>query len=85
VRLYVTNLPADTADRDLAILFAPFGEVVAASGWRATHVGRPDERVGFVVLFGDGEAAVAALDKVAYRGRAIRVSPVEPSLRIRPQ
>jgi RNA recognition motif-containing protein len=78
VNLYVTNLPAETTDAQLAALFAPIGAVTAATTWPTGDHDGPTRWAGLVTLAGDGEAAVAALDAVAYRGRVLRVTPAVP-------
>jgi hypothetical protein len=85
VNLYVTNLPAETTDAQLAALFSPHATVTAATTWPTGDHDGPTRWVGLVTLGGDGEAAVAALDKVAYRGRSLRVTPAVPLHRDRHQ
>ena len=71
--LFVTNLPADATDADLAALFAPFGTVQVTAAWGATG------RVGLVALAAGTGAAVAALDGAEFRGRTLCVRPVLPA------
>ena len=73
MKLFVTNLPPDATDAELAAVFARFGEVVAASVWGSRDPARPADRVGYVAVAGADAAALHGSD---LRGRRLAVKAV---------
>jgi cold-inducible RNA-binding protein len=73
-KLYVCNLPFRMTDRDLAKLFAPFGNVESAQLAVDKETGRP-KGFGFVEMASpeEADAARAGLDGKQIGGRALMV------------
>jgi hypothetical protein len=62
MRLYLTNLPRDITNTELAALFSPFGEVTSATAWGIACREQTPDRVGLVSLTIESKAAHAAAD-----------------------
>jgi len=78
MNIYIANLNTNLTDSDLAILFAPYGQVqsatIAIDGFTDQsrgfgYVNMPDEK--------EAVAAIAALDKREVDGRMLTVKEVE--------
>jgi RNA recognition motif-containing protein len=79
MRLYISNFPYQTTDRELAGLFAPFG-VSDAIVLRDRETGR-SKGFGFVTIKDDqAELAVSQLHDSNFGGRQLRIAPAIPRM-----
>ena len=78
-KLYVGNLPYDTADNDLANMFQPHGTVQTAQVIMDRDTGR-SKGFGFVEMNTgeEAQAAIQALDGKDVNGRSLKVNEAKP-------
>lgn len=77
-KLYVGNLPFAASEDDVRDLFAGYGEVHSVNLITDRETGRP-RGFGFVEMADEGAvAAIAALDKQDFGGRALNVNEARP-------
>jgi RNA recognition motif-containing protein len=79
MKIYVGNLPYSTSNKDLADLFAPFGEVAEATIIMDKFSGR-SKGFGFVTMNDDEAAgkAISELNGKEIDGRQIKVNEAKP-------
>ena len=78
MKLYVGNLSYDITENDLNASFSEFGAVISAKLITDNYSGR-SKGFGFVEMeTADAEQAIAALNGVEMKGRAIVVSEARP-------
>jgi cold-inducible RNA-binding protein len=78
-KLYVGNLPYDTAETDLQSLFAQAGAVESVQVMRDRETGRA-RGFAFVEMSSDADAqkAVAQLNEQSFNGRRLMVNEARP-------
>lgn len=81
-KLHIGNIPTAATDRDLEILFRPFGLVESAGITRDPHTGL-SKGYGYVEMCNemDAESAIRRLNFSQYGGRTIGVSRARLRLR----
>ena len=80
MRLYISNFPYQTTDRELADLFAPF-TCTDAIVVRDRETGR-SKGFGFVTIEDDqAELAVSQLHGSDFGGRELKIAPATPRTR----
>jgi len=79
MKFYVTNLPEDTSDTELADLFSSFGKVTTAASWGVVCREHAPDHVGLVSLTIEPKAANAAaalMSGMAFRDHVLSVEVV---------
>jgi RNA recognition motif-containing protein len=75
--IYVGNLPFDASTDDLREAFGTYGAVTSAQIVNDRETGR-SRGFGFVEMSEGGDQAIAALNGVQYKGRALTVNEAKP-------
>ena len=78
-KVYVGNLVYDVSDKDLAEMFAPYGEVTEAIVIKDKYSGR-SKGFGFVTFANDESAtkAISEMNEKDFKGRALKVNEAKP-------
>jgi cold-inducible RNA-binding protein len=78
-RLFVGNLPYETAEQDLQDLFGQVGPVESVSVMRDTETGRP-RGFAFVEMGSDADAqrAISEIHERPFGGRSLTVNEARP-------
>ena len=78
-KVYVGNLVYEVSDKDLAEMFAPYGEVTEAIVIKDKYSGR-SKGFGFVTFANDESAtkAISEMNEKDFKGRALKVNEAKP-------